>query len=109
MALKYANNAKTTLNGAITDSATSIVVVDGSVFPTLGGGDYFYMTLEDVSLNREIVKVTARSTNTLTVVRAQNGTTARAFSNADKAEGRMVTGILDDLAALVGGDRKSVV
>ena len=103
MALKYANNAKTTLNGAITDSATSIVVVDGSVFPTLGGGDYFYMTLEDVSLNREIVKVTARSTNTLTVVRAQNGTTARAFSNADKAEGRMVTGILDDLAALVGG------
>lgn len=103
MALKYANNAKTTLNGAITNVATSIVVTDGSVFPTLGGGDYFYMTFEDSSLNREIVKVTARSTNTLTVTRAQNGTSARAFSSGDKAEGRVVTGILDDLAALVGG------
>lgn len=103
MALKYANNAKTTLNGAITNSATSITVTDGSVFPALGGGDYFYMTLEDVSLQNEIVKVTAVATNTLTIVRAQNGTTAKTFANADKAEGRMVSGILDDLRVLVNG------
>lgn len=97
MGLKYANNAKTTLNGAHNDSTTTITVVDGSVFPSLGAGDYFYMTLEDVSLNNEIVKVTARSTNTLTVVRAQNGTTAKSFSTADKAEGRIVAAVLDDL------------
>lgn len=97
MGLKYANNAKTTLNGAHNSSTTTITVVDGSVFPTLGAGDYFYMTLEDVSLNNEIVKVTARSTNTLTVVRAQNGTTAKSFSTADKAEGRLVAAVLDDL------------
>lgn len=97
MGLKYANNAKTTLNGAHNSSTTTITVVDGSVFPTLSGGDYFYMTLEDVSLNNEIVKVTARSTNTLTVVRAQNGTTAKSFSTADKAEGRLVAAVLDDL------------
>lgn len=97
MGLKYANNAKTTLNGAHNSSTTTITVVDGSVFPTLGAGDYFYMTLEDTSLNNEIVKVTARSTNTLTVVRAQNGTTAKSFSTADKAEGRLVAAVLDDL------------
>lgn len=97
MGLKYVNNGKTTLNGAINSSVTSIVVTDGSVFPTLGGSDYFYMTLEDVSLNNEIVKVTARSTNTLTVVRAQNGTTAKSFATADKAEGRIVAAVLDDL------------
>lgn len=99
MTLKYTNNAKTTLNGAITNVATSIVVTDGSVFPTLTGAEYFYMTLEDMSLNREVVKVTARSGNTLTVVRAQDGTTARAFSNADKAEGRICAALLTDLVA----------
>ena len=97
MGLKYANNAKTTLNGAINSSVTSIVVTDGSVFPTLGGSDYFYMTLEDVSLNNEIVKVTARSGNTLTVVRAQDGTTAKSFSTADKAEGRICSALLTEL------------
>lgn len=103
MALKYANNAKTTLNGAITDSATSITVTNGAVFPSLSGGDYFYMTLEDVTLQNEIVKVTAVAGNDLTIVRAQNGTTAKAFADADKAEGRVVTAILDDLGALVNG------
>lgn len=97
MGLKYANNAKTTLNGAINSSVTTIVVTDGSVFPSLGGSDYFYMTLEDVNLLNEVVKVTARSTNTLTVVRAQDGTTAKAFSTADKAEGRVCAAVLTDL------------
>lgn len=97
MGLKYVNNGKTTLNGAINSSVTSIVVTDGSVFPTLGGSDYFYMTLEDVSLNNEIVKVTARTGNTLTVVRAQDNTTAKSFATADKAEGRICSALLTDL------------
>lgn len=100
MAVKFANNAKSTLNGAHNDSTTTIAVVDGSVFPTLSGADYFYMTLEDVSLNREIVKVTARSGNNLTVVRAQDGTTARSFSTADKAELRITVAGLTDIMAL---------
>ena len=63
---EFVNNAQTTLNGAISDSDTSIVVTDGSVFPTHGD---FRLLIES-----ELVLCTARSTNTLTVVRAQEGT-----------------------------------
>jgi hypothetical protein len=97
--LKYKNNAQATLSSGINDSVTTITVSDGSLFPSLTGAEYFYLTLEDVSYNREIVKVTARSGNDLTVVRAQDNTTARAFSTSDKAELRMVSAILTDLSA----------
>ncbi len=100
MGVKYTNNARTTLNGSVTNVATSIVVTDGSVFPAAGGADYFYMTLENAAgTTREIVKVTARSTNTLTVVRGQDGTSATAFANADKAELRLTTALLTDALA----------
>ena len=89
MAVKFSNNGKTTLASGITNSATSITVNDGSVFPSLSGGDTFFMTLEDTSGNMEIVSVSAVSSNTLTVTRAQEGTTARAFSAGDKAENRL--------------------
>ncbi|MGA2502349.1 MAG: hypothetical protein ABSH20_31800 [Tepidisphaeraceae bacterium] len=64
---EFVNNAQTTLNGSISDSATSVVVTDGSVFPSTGD---FHLLIES-----ELVLCTARSTNTLTVVRAQEGTT----------------------------------
>lgn len=99
MTLKYKNNAQATLSSGINDSVTTITVSDGSLFPSLTGAEYFYLTLEDVSYNREIVKVTARSGNDLTVVRAQDNTIARAFSTSDKAELRMVSAILTDLSA----------
>lgn len=82
MAFGYnkANLATATLAAAINTSATSITVDDGSVFPSTN----FYATLmpaNDVSNenNSEIVLCTARSSNTLTVTRAQRGTTARSF------------------------------
>jgi hypothetical protein len=61
----------------------------GARFPTLSAGDYFYATLIDVSNNLEIVKVTARSTDVLTIVRAQESTTARAYSTGDRIELRL--------------------
>ena len=93
MAVVFKNNAKTTLSAGITASATSITVSDGSVFPSLSGGDVFFLTLDD-GTNNEIVKCTAISTNTLTVVRAQESTTARTFSSGDAAELRITAGIL---------------
>jgi hypothetical protein len=70
---KYANFATTTLNGAINSSVTSITVTDGSVFPSSGD---FRVTVE-----AEIMLCTARSSNTLTVVRGQEGTTAASHGN----------------------------
>ena len=93
MAVVFSNNGKTTLSANVSSSATSISVSDGSVFPSLGSGEIFFCTLDD-GTNNEIVKVTAISSNTLTVVRAQESTTARAFSAGDAAGLRLTAGIL---------------
>ena len=104
MAVKFSNNAKTALSSGITSSATSITVADGSVFPSISGSDYFYVTLEvdsDSDL-KEIVKCTARNGNTLTITRGQDGTSARTFSSGDKCELRLNAAALND--AVVGNN-----
>jgi hypothetical protein len=73
------NNAFSTLATAITASDTAIVVADGSQFPALSAGEYFYATLVSPAGTTEIVKVTARVSNSLTVVRAQDGSSAASF------------------------------
>lgn len=102
MGIVYKNNAKTTLSSSINTTDTSISVTDGSVFPSLSSGEFFLVTF-DSGTNNEIAKCTARSGNTLTVVRAQEGTTARSFSSGDAAEGRVtagfVTAIQENIAA----------
>ena len=83
MAMKFTNNATTTLASGITNSATSLTVASGTgtLFPTLTGSQYFYCTLQGAAGTPiEIVQVTARSTDTFTIVRAQDGTSASAFS-----------------------------
>lgn len=100
MGLKVTNNAYGTLNAGITSSSTTIVLNagEGARFPTLSAGDYFYATLIDTTNNLEIVKVTARSTDTMTVVRAQDSTTARAFSTNDRFELRPVAALFAEFA-----------
>jgi hypothetical protein len=86
----YSNNARTTLAVSINDTVTSIQVVSAAGFPVLGSGiDYFTLTLDDGAFI-EIVKVTSVVSNTLTVVRGQEGTTARSFvAPTTKAEHRL--------------------
>jgi len=100
MGLKVTNNAFGTLNASINSSATTIVLVagQGARFPTLSAGDYFYATLIDTSNNLEIVKCTARSTDTLTVVRAQDSTTARAYATNDRFELRPTAALFNEKA-----------
>jgi hypothetical protein len=102
MAMKFTNNATTTLAAGITSAATSLTVSasSGSLFPTLGGSDYFYCTLASSSGAIEIIKVTARSTDTFTIVRAQDNTTASAWNSGDKVELRLVAASLNDLPKL---------
>lgn len=95
----FANNATGYLNATITDTATSIVLQsgNGAVFPSPTGSDYFYVTLYDGVSLIEIVKVTARSTDTLTVVRGQEGTTASAFPSTSIVECRATKGTFENL------------
>ena len=98
--IKFTNNARTLLStGSLADDDTSVSVDDGSVFPALSSGNYFYATLERAasSTTREIVKVTARSGNTLTIVRAQDNTSATTFSADDIIELRVVAKSLEDI------------
>ena len=101
MGIKVANNAFATLATGITDSATSITLSSGqgARFPVLGTDDYFYATLIDVSNNLEIVKCTARSSDVLTVIRAQEGTTGRTYDPGDRIEIRITAATFLDAAA----------
>jgi len=103
MAVKFANNAYSTLAASITSGATSVTLTtgEGARFPTLTGADYFYATLIDSSNNLEIVKVTARSTDVLTVVRASESTTARAYASGDRLEQRITAAGLDAKQATI--------
>lgn len=105
MAVLFANNATTTLASGITNVATSLTVAagTGALFPTLSGSNVFYATLVDASNNIEIVKVTARSSDTFTIVRAQESTTARAFSTGHKVELRLTAAGLDAKLDKTGG------
>lgn len=110
MGIKVANNAFGTLASGINSSATSITLTtgQGARFPTLSVGDYFYATLIDTSNNLEIVKVTARSTDVLTVVRAQESTTARAYSTGDRIEIRLTAATFTDAVNGQDGDKGDI-
>jgi hypothetical protein len=99
MGMKFANNATTTLASGINSSVTSLTVATGTgaLFPTLSAGDYFYCTLANTSGTIEIIKVTARSTDTFTIVRGQDNTTATSWLTGDKVELRLVKATLNDL------------
>lgn len=94
--VQFANNVTSRLASGVTSSATSITVTtgDGSKFPSLTGSNYFMATLLKDDGQLEIVKVTARSGDVLTVTRAQESTAATAFSTNDRVEMRLTAGAL---------------
>lgn len=95
MAQLFSNNASTTLSAGISNAVTTIAVVDGSLFQSPTGGDFELLTITD-GTNWEVVKVTARATNTLTVVRGFEGT-AQSWNSGAKVEGRVTKATLNRL------------
>lgn len=91
MGVKVTNNATTTTDGAISSTALSVTVASGTgvLFPILGGSDYFYATLIDTNGNYEVIKVTARTDDVMTIVRAQEGTLAIPFPDNSRFELRV--------------------
>ena len=74
-----ANSPETSLSGALTAAGTTVNVVDGSVLPDAPN----LLTIGADGSTAETVLMTAKNGNVLTVTRAQNGTTARAWSAGD--------------------------
>ena len=98
MGVKYSNNASTTLPSGINDSVTSITVTSASSFPAISSPNYAYLTLVSATA-LEVVKCTNISGNVLTVLRAQESTTAAAFVADDRVELRVTTAMLTDALA----------
>jgi hypothetical protein len=105
--IKWANNATSLVAdvGGIDSLDTSVTVTtgEGDKFPAVASPHYFMITLVDVSGNREIVKVTARTagSNTMTIVRAQEGTSAREFAQGSYVDQRITAGSLDEFSRAV--------
>lgn len=103
----FANNAYGSLASGISDAATSFVLAtgQGARFPNPTNGDYFLITLVAIDGGGaesawEIVQVTARSTDTLTVVRAQEGTTGATWPAGTRIELRLTAGATESKANL---------
>lgn len=97
---QYANNAQSTLATSINNTVTTLAVAagQGALFPVLGAGQSFFMTITDVATQTdiEIMEVTARSTDTFTVIRGQEGTAAQNWTAGDIINQRITA---SDLAA----------
>jgi len=91
MAIKLKNNVSSTLASAINASDVGLVVAagTGAQFPALGANDYFYATLVSPGGTQEVVRVTARVGDTMTVLRAQEGSAAQSFAAGARIEMRI--------------------
>jgi hypothetical protein len=98
MAVKYANNADTTIVSAISNASTIIEVNDVSEFPVLSAGDSVYLTLSNpTNTAHEIVLCTDITGTTLTVIRGYDNTTAVAWAAGSKISSRLTAGLLEYL------------
>lgn len=87
--LLFANDAATTLQSGITAAATTATLAAGSgvLFPNPTAGQAYFTTFVDAATQqvKEIVLVTARAGDTITIVRGQQGTSARVWNAGDLA------------------------
>lgn len=98
----FANNANSTLAGPISNAATELNLASGggALFPNPGASQQFALTLNDAAtgLLTEIMYCTGRVGDTLTVLRAQEGTVAQAWIAGDLAANLVTKG---QMAAMV--------
>lgn len=89
MPLKYSNFGKATIATPPDDVVGLSFTVEtgkGLLYPTLGVGDYFYGIFKNAAGDREIVKIEARSGDTMTIAvggRGLDGTTPKTWVIGD--------------------------
>ena len=117
MTRKFSSTSKeTTLIGAGASSTTTTITVASGGGPdimggvTLSGGDQFTVALSPDTTNEEIVFVTARAGDTLTISRGQSGTGTPGVSGVAHAAGATVKHVLtsDDLDYFTAGVDASI-
>tara|TARA_A100000171_G_scaffold53092_1_gene76742 strand:- start:17877 stop:18731 length:855 start_codon:yes stop_codon:yes gene_type:complete len=100
---KHANNYASTLNGAITNVQTTIIVTSATGLPSIGAGEEYNLTLVAGS-DIEIVTVTDdASSPTLTVTRGAEGTSGVAFADGAIVELRPTADSIDRKEDVLSG------
>lgn len=101
--VKVSNNSKGALAGGVSanQGTLSLLGGEGSKFPTVTNGEYFYITVTSAALatNTEIMRVTARNADTLTVKQADGSARNlnNTFSAGDSVELRTTANAVNDL------------
>ena len=87
MAVKFSNNAQSTLTANIAAGVTTLPIVSSSTFPTITS-DWVY-----VSISNEVIKVTSIASTSLTCV-----ATSAAHTSGTSVEIRVSSEMLTDIA-----------
>jgi hypothetical protein len=105
----FSNNGSSLLASGITAASGSVTVTagQGALFPAISAGQQFVGTLEDTSGNLEIVIATARVSDTISITRAQENTTAAIFASGSRFELRATAGVMGGMLQKSGGDTLS--
>lgn len=107
---KFLNRVWATLAAGITNVQTSITLTTGhgARFGTLAAGDKIRAVFIDAANNVEVIYITGIATDTLTVLRGQDGSTARAYSAGDRIEARIGKSTMEHLVQQSGEQTFSV-
>lgn len=98
---RFNDKAYSNLLIGISASALAMILIPGGILAFLSSwatGKYVYLTLLDAEANREVVKVTAVSGDTLTIERGQGGTIARAWPKGTLVTNRVTATSLTEFA-----------
>lgn len=98
----FSNNAEAALAAQMAVGANTLVVENGkgALFREPSNPDYELLTLTN-GLQHEVVKVTDRTVDVFTVVRAQEGTTAKQWETGELVSARVTRVTMETLQAAV--------
>lgn len=110
----FKNNASSSLAFGVnaTDNTLVLAAGEGNRFPSPVGVEFFLLTLTQgvgLELSWEIVKCTARSGDSLTVARAQEGSVGLDWAAGSKADLRVTAGTLGYSSSWAGITNKPAV
>lgn len=107
----WSNDASSSLAAPVTNIATTAILATGSgvLFPSPTGGNYFVATFVDAAtgLLNEIVHVTNVTGDVVTMIRAQEGTTALNWSANDLFSNLVTAGSLSALQQTAGAQAQA--
>ena len=103
---RFTNNASALLAANIDDDDLSLTLETGygALFPSPSGSQKFRIALQDADGNLEICNVTARSSDTLTITRGEEGTSAQAWTlGVTRVELRLTAETMEEFLQKNGG------